>query len=198
LGLTFITVQALGQSEPKSSEFEHWEGISLSYKVNKKFEISFNTQSRWETDPSSLNVLFLELEPEYELFDDMSISGGYRFSTDIEKNRNRLYLQLEPDTKLTDDLDLDMRLRYDYNWRGSREDKQLRMRMRPEYDFGKTEVFLFAELFLEDGRQREKTRYAIGYQYKFNKSNMVDLRAMVDAEEEENVWIISMVYKVDF
>lgn len=190
--------EVFGQFEDKDQEFEHWQGLKAKYEHNKWLDIGFSLQTRWATDPGEINNAFLEIEPEVQAFKNLVFKGGYRYSTDFDERRNRLFIGAEPEVDLTKDLKIDIRIRFDHNWRGDDVEQKMRWRVRPEYDFGKMEVFVFSELFLDDAQVRSKWRYAVGSQYKFNKKDMIDLRAMVDAEIDKNVWILSLVYRRDF
>lgn len=194
----FIGTPLHAQGVEKETKFEHWQGIGAEYEINKKLEFNFSLETRWQTDPSELNVAFFEIEPSYELFNNLEIAGGYRFSTDFEDKRQRWYIHMEPKVEMTKDFTMDIRLRFDRDEEDDEISERLRWRLKPEYDFGQHEVFALVEQFLQDAKIRTRWRYGIGYQYKMNKKSTLTLKWLLDSEIDKNVHILSLGYKHEF
>lgn len=198
LFLILITTFIFGQHREPRTEFEHWEGLTLEKEISKRLDLAFSVEGRWRTDPTELKQVYLELEPQYKILKWMKSGGGYRIAKRKKGFENRIYGFVEPHWDVNKDFYVEGRVRYDYEWEDSNGDGRWRFRLKPEWDFGKSEIHVLTELFYEEFDHIEQTRVALGYQYKLNKRNTLSLRTIVDFEEHENVLILSLGYKLEF
>jgi len=62
------------------SDFGLWLGSEVKYPVNKKLELSFEVQSRFESNVTRVSSSFLSPSVSYELHKFLEISAAYRLS----------------------------------------------------------------------------------------------------------------------
>ncbi|MBD3639031.1 MAG: DUF2490 domain-containing protein [Crocinitomicaceae bacterium] len=139
-----------------------WTGLQLNLPVNKDLGLTFETQTRYFKNITSLRQAYGELSANYDLPKGLDLSAAYRYSRvnkeDYFENNNRFCLDFLYNFNLTDALDWKVRFRYQHSFNRLRvindinPDKEhlLRLKLRVRYqhpEFKRIQPFLSGELF---------------------------------------------------
>lgn len=80
-------------------DFNTWTSISLTKKIEKKWDLTLNAQARFYQNSSRLDETFIDLGSSYALAKHVKLSGNYRFGMSnvnpTTTGFNRFYFDLE-------------------------------------------------------------------------------------------------------
>ncbi len=119
--LTALGIFVVGTSFGQTTDAELWVGAGLSADINKKFNLSYETQGRFYKNASTLKTYYNELSGSYKLSKSFDVGLAYRFSRRNQEtyfsSNNRLCLNVEFAKKLGDSgLKLKLRGRYQFGF----------------------------------------------------------------------------------
>ncbi|MCC7453416.1 MAG: DUF2490 domain-containing protein [Crocinitomix sp.] len=119
--LTAIGIFVVGTSFGQTTDAELWVGAGLSADINKKFNLSYETQGRFYKNASTLKTYYNELSGSYKLSKSFDVGLAYRFSRRNQEtyfsSNNRLCLNVGFAKKLGDSgLKLKLRGRYQFGF----------------------------------------------------------------------------------
>lgn len=187
-----------------------WTGIGIEKKINKKFEVKLNAQTRFVDDVSYLQTYFGEVGLSYKIIKNLEIAGYYRFvnrrkdETRDFNNRHRFYGDLSYGQKLGP-IKFEYRLRYQHQFK----DNDGEVGFDSSYWRNKLEVslpnkskftpFVSGDLFYEIGTGFDQIRPKAGVSYKINKRNSIEANIFtnvdIDGSEKANP-IFGLTYKL--
>lgn len=178
-----------GFSQEKEQFTEVWHTVRLGSKWTKKFESEGRFDARYDATASSMVAYLAELENSLELWPWLS---GQLYLRHVwrqdDDNRSRLAVQLTPEYDMGK-TELQGRMRWEWNTEDGDVEQRLRVKFRPRYKWSDHAVDGFVEWFLDEGTDIQRTRYGVGWRYKFNKRSGVFGKWMVDVEEEKDVFV---------
>ncbi len=187
-----------------------WSGVSVEKKLNKKFSMQVNAQTRFVEDISYMQTYFGELRLAYKVSKRLEISGNYRFinrrknETKLFINRHRFYGDVSFDQKIGV-LKLDYRFRYQHQFKDNDGEigfdvSYLRNKLELAYpNSSKFTPYISGDLFYEFGGTFDQLRPKVGFVYKFNKKHGLDVAIFNNVDLIDHLSsspIIALTYKV--
>jgi hypothetical protein len=204
----FLIAQEQGPSPVGQKDFQLWLDAGLNYKINKRFDLSFEAAYRRDNNLADLNENYVELQLKSDPYKFLVLSGGYRLSGWFEQFLvNRLFAYARFSAK-ADRFRFQYRLRYDYNFNQSLSElpRNLRNKVKIEYRTKKFPVdpYIAYELFFRTNQKDQKLsqqRFDIGIDYSINKKN--SLKAYYRYQQQLNAiapkqnFILGISYSYD-
>ena len=187
-----------------------WSGISVEKKLNKKFSMNVNAQTRFVEDLSYMQTYLGELGISYKVSKKLEISGNYRFinrrknETKLFINRHRFYGDVSYDQKIGF-LKLDYRFRYQHQFKDNDGEigfdaSYLRNKLELAYpNSSKFTPYISGDLFYEFGGTFDQLRPKAGFGYKFNKKHGLDVFIFTNVDLIDHLSpspIIGLTYKL--
>jgi len=203
-----LYAQEQGSSPVGQKDFQLWLDAGLNYKLNKRFDLSFEAAYRRDNNLADVNENYVELQLKTDPFKFLDFSGGYRLSGWFEEFLvNRLFVYAKYSAK-ADRFRFQYRLRYDYNFNQSLPDlpRNLRNKVKIEYKTKKfpLDPYLSYELFYRTNQQDQKfsqQRFDIGLRYSINKNNSLKVyyrfQQQLNAVAPEQNFILGISYSYD-
>jgi hypothetical protein len=190
------SVVALTQNtEDTEWRFHHWESIALNYEFSKVVSLGSKVETRFETDPSELRKVFIELEPTVKISKWLSAAVGYRYNTDLDNNWNRFYIQAMPAAIINKSWRIDGRLLYTWEKERFITERFFRARIKPRYKMGKSRISISTEAFVDEDFFLEKWRHGLWYQVKIRKNQIIKSRLALDVRGSRRTGIIALGYE---
>lgn len=212
--LLFLLFPLLGYSQ--AADIGLWAGVGAEKKINKKFSVNVNVQSRLTDNVSVLKAYLGELGLSYKLNKHWEVSGYYRYIARRKKNAdktgyeyrsyNRFYADLAYDHKLWK-LKFDYRLRYQNQFQddeSASENNSSYVRNKFELSYPNKSRFtpyISTDFFYELGNGFDQMRNKVGVEMAINKHNKLELSGFTDYRltgKQENRFLIGVAYKVKF
>jgi hypothetical protein len=146
--LTAFGIFVAGLSFGQTTDAEFWVGAGVSADLNKKINLSYETQGRFYKNASTLKTYYNELGGGYKLSKAFNVGLAYRFSRRNQEtyfiSNNRLCLNVEYAKKLGD--------------------SGLKLKLRGRYQFGFDR--LNTETYSEDFRNLLRLKLDLKYEFK--------------------------------
>ncbi len=193
-----------------------WAGVGLEKKINKKWSVNINAQSRFTDNISVLKAYLGEVGVSYKLNKHWELSGYYRYIARRKKNDdktgyeyrsyNRFYADLAYDHKLWK-LKFSYRLRYQNQFQddeSAAENNSSYVRNKFELSYPNKSRFtpyVSTDLFYEIGNEFDQMRNKAGLEIALTKHSKLDLSGFTDYRlvgSQENRFLIGVSYKVKF
>lgn len=203
-----ISAQEQGNSPVGQKDFQLWLDAGLNYKLNKRFDLSFEAAYRRDNNLADVNENYVELQLKSDPYKFLVLSGGYRLSGWFEQFLvNRLFAYARFSAK-ANRFRFQYRLRYDYNFSQSLSElpRNLRNKLKIEYRTKKfpLDPYIAYELFFRTNLQDRKLsqqRFDLGVDYSINKKN--SLKAYYRYQQQLNAiapkqnFILGISYSYD-
>jgi predicted porin len=203
-----LKAQETGPSPQGQKDFQLWLDAGLNYKVNKKFDLSFEAAYRRDNNLADVSQTYLELQAKSDPLKFLVISGGYRLSGWFEKylvNRLFAYARFSFDIER---LKVQYRLRYDNNFNASIGELPdfLRNKIKLKYRIRKFPIdpYFAYELFYRTNYIDPKftqQRFDIGLDYAISKKNSLQVyyrfQQELNAYAPERNFILGISYSFD-
>lgn len=189
-------------------DFQLWLDAGLNYKLNKRFDLSFEAAYRRDNNLADINENYVELQLKTDPFKFLDFSGGYRLSGWYDELLvNRLFAYARYSTKI-DRFRFQYRLRYDYNFNLSYSalPRNLRNKVKVEYRTKKFPIdpYIAYEIFFRtnyNDRKFSQQRFDIGAVYAINKKNALKVyyrfQQQLNAIAPEQNFILGISYSYD-
>ncbi|AEI48518.1 DUF2490 domain-containing protein [Runella slithyformis] len=204
----------LGHSQ--AADIGLWAGAGVEKKINKKFSVNVNVQSRFTDNVSVLKAYLGEVGLSYKLNKHWEVSGYYRYIARRKKNEDktgyeyrsyhRFYADLAYDRKLWK-LKFDYRLRYQNQFQDDESASQnsssyVRNKFELSYpNKSRFTPYVSTDVFYEIGNGFDQMRNKAGIEILLNKHNKLDFSGFTDYRltgSQENRFLIGVGYKVKF
>jgi hypothetical protein len=200
----------LAQDEiSNSSTNELWTGITLKYKLNKRYSFNLKQQVRVSDNWSSIRTNFYEVAAKYKIDKHFSIKAHYRYTIRNEdRNVHRYSLdgntnwRIKP-TKLT------FKYRFRFQYSAVEFTGQpftfLRNKFGLEYSVSKKfKPYLSYESFFKFGETNKfrVNRYTIGFSWAMDKRMNLDVYYRIDQEinsnhrQRQNILALLLSYQI--
>lgn len=198
-----------------------WTGASADIRLAKTWTLNVNTQVRFSDNIQVTRAYLGELGLSYKLNKHWAVSGYYRYTGRLKKNKeeggyyyrpyHRFYGELNYDQKIGQGLKLAYRLRYQNQFKDDNSavvaDKSyLRNKLELSYSNpSRLTPFVSADLFYRiDNTDNtggfDQIRYKAGTNVKFTKAHSLDLFVFTDAalrnSGEDSGLILGATYKL--
>ncbi|WP_428654862.1 DUF2490 domain-containing protein [Runella sp.] len=212
--LLFLLLPFLSYSQ--ATDIGLWAGVGAEKKINKKWSINVNVQTRFTDNISVLKAYLGEAGLSYKLNKHWEVSGYYRYIGRRKKNEdktgyeyrsyNRFYADLAYDHKIWK-LKFDYRLRYQNQFQddeSAAENNSSYIRNKFELSYPNKSRFtpyISTDIFYEIGADFDQMRNKAGIEIAINKTNKLDLSGFTDYRlvgSQENRFLIGVAYKVKF
>lgn len=171
--MVFITMSLKAQV-PYDNQL--WTGVNVNYKINKKWKIILNPETRLGNNISDLRTFLTDVEARFSLSKRWSLKGGIRYS-----------LKPQTDHKLRGVFDIKykwskkkrklsfsnrLRTQYAYGLVSSKSDFYLRNKTQFGYNMSKlVDPYFGGEIFFKvDRREFRQFRIFAGLDWKINKT----------------------------
>lgn len=195
-----------------------WASINLEKKINPKLAIALTEEARFNENISELGSAFTELGANYKIKKNILIGVSYRFIQrrgvdDFYSLRHRYMIDLTIKHKIKK-VSFALRERFQSQYadvntseNGRLSERTLRNKLTVKYDLDKKYTpYISAELFYQlnnvMGNEFDNIRYAVGFEYKFNKTSSLDLFYLINKEMNINDpvtdYVIGMGYNYTF
>jgi len=203
-----LYAQEQGSSPVSQKDFQLWLDAGLNYKLNRRFDLSFEAAYRRDNNLADINENYVELQLKTDPFKFLDFSGGYRLSGWFDQFLvNRLFAYARFSAK-ADRFRFQYRLRYDYNFNQSLPElpRNIRNKVKVEYKTKKfpLDPYLSYELFYRTNQQDQKfsqQRFDIGLRYSINKNNSLKVyyrfQQQLNAVAPEQNFILGISYSYD-
>lgn len=198
-----------GQTTENPRDNELWTGITLKYKLNKKWQFDLEQQARIHQNFQAIRSNFFELGAQYKWNKFISTKLQYRYTfRNEQRNVNRFTLDNNVKWKWKKpDLKFDYRLRAQHAMVvfTGQSFTYLRNRISVSYyGFKKIEPFLSYESFYKfiDHNEFRGNRYLLGCDVQINKKLDLTLMLGIDQEintknpDSRNIYGITLSYKI--
>lgn len=198
-----------------------WTGVAAELRLTKKLELNAGVQTRFSDNIQVTRAYLGELGLTYKLTKHWDVSGFYRYTGRLKKNKetdtwyyrpyHRFYGEVSYDNKIWKGLKLDYRLRYQNQFKDDNDavvaDKSY-FRNKLEMSWENTSrftPFVSADLFYRIGNAEQsaafdQVRYKAGTNVRFSKVHSLDLFLFRDAEinhsGESSGLILGATYKL--
>jgi len=179
---------ASAQESPGFEDGELWLSFDLSKELVDNLTLTLKEAIRFDEDVSELKSVFSQATLKYRLIKPLTISAGYRYTTDQRfQSRQRIIVSSQLRHKL-DQFSLSWRLRYEQEHE-LREPVQNRIRNRLKASYGAKKsdfsYFLAFESFYVYNYKYndiDKVRYIMGIDYEVSKSFEIGITGIIQSE----------------
>jgi hypothetical protein len=208
-------------SQAQTNGLGLWTGASADIRLAKKWSLNVNTQVRFSDNIQVTRAYLGELGLSYKLSKHWAVSGYYRYTGRLKKNKeeggyyyrpyHRFYGELNYDQKIGQGLKLEYRLRYQNQFKDDNTaviaDKSY-LRNKLELSYGNPSrftPFVSADLFYRiDNTDNtggfDQIRYKAGTNIRLAKAHSLDLFVFTDAalrnSGEDSGPILGATYKL--
>ena len=142
--LLFFPFFAFGQNQ---TDFRVWTGLNQDIRLNKKIDLGFSEQVRFDNNLTSIERHFYEVGLSFKLGGIYKISPAYRFSNEQNRFDHRIQIDQSLNHNLPNKYWLKQRLRFQYNLDApafQEDDCRIRYQVNLKKKFGK-DFYLYTE-----------------------------------------------------
>jgi len=202
----------------QKDDFGIWYGVNAEFAVKKKLEIDLSTMIRTFSNASKMEEAYLEGGITYKFNKYLSVTGGYRFTENIEKDskfhiRHKWLADIKGKGELGN-------FSFSGRFRFQRQDKTYITDANdeiPDYhgrikfkSIFKTPSFpinpyisfeTFIRMFEASEKRFDKYRLGFGLEYKINKNNSLEAGYLFERDylpHLSNMHITSVSYNISF
>jgi hypothetical protein len=179
-----------------------WLSVNLEKKITPAFTFTFTEEVRMNENITEIGTIFSDFGLAYRLGSRFKISANYRFANkrridDSYSNRNSYYFDFTYREKINPLLFL-LRARFQSLYtdiftspEGKTPDWYSRIKLTVKLDINaRIKPYIYAESFFKmndpERIMLSDMRYCAGFEYSFNRLNMVDLFYMIQQEYNVN------------
>ena len=176
-----ISFRSLGQT---NTDIQSRVIPSLEFKLNKKWKFASEYRYSLENDLEKFRSSSIQLESKYSITKNLSLSGGYRFTTSFKEDSHRFFGAIEYDYTINKIFIVSSTTKYQYSTNSfdsnfineyKKPIKIARQKIKIEFNVPRSKVSFNAgaEIFLKTESQPffkfNRMRYELGTNYNLKK-----------------------------
>lgn len=213
--LIIVLVGAVCSAHAQLKDIEIWTGSELTYKFNKKLDVSLEEEFRFFDNATRLYEHLTEIQARYDVKKHIRVAMAYRFSQENNRfDQFDLQHRLAADVRYRDKferLQLTFRLRYQQVYtayfsseNGKIPNRVLRNKLTLAYDIKnfKGEPFVEYEHFyaFDGNNAMDKYEFSLGMEYKLSKNMDLEmayayrLQVWSDRPVNRNIFAVAVNY----